>query len=125
MTILDNYLMPGVNRNDMPTVPAKSKAMRGAETTEIHPFSSLTVEEMERGLVLKAMQKMMKQKEPEREWYFYDRKFDEHMTDNVLKQTIAKHMLFAPDIATEYYSKEDALLVSLYFRTPPGRILRK
>lgn len=29
-----------------------------------------------------------------------------------------------PDIVTEYYDKLDALLVSMYFKNPPGRLIR-
>jgi len=30
-----------------------------------------------------------------------------------------------PDVVTEYYERLDGLLVALYFKNPPGRLLRK
>ena len=38
----------------MPTPPEKSELLRLKERTEIYPFSTLPVEEMERGQILKA-----------------------------------------------------------------------
>jgi len=30
-----------------------------------------------------------------------------------------------PDVNTAYYDKEDALLVALNFKNPPGRLIRR
>ena len=30
-----------------------------------------------------------------------------------------------PDVATKYYKEDDGLLVSMYFKNPPGRLLRR
>jgi len=32
---------------------------------------------------------------------------------------------YQPDLAYAYYPSEDALLISLYFKNPPGRLLRR
>ena len=30
-----------------------------------------------------------------------------------------------PDVETQYYEKDDALLISMFFKNPPGRLMRR
>jgi len=46
--------MPGgTDRNDMPSIPEKSERIRRQERPQIYPFSTIPVEELERGMILK------------------------------------------------------------------------
>jgi len=71
------------------------------------------------------MEKMMKSREKEREWEFGDRIFEERLDQNILRQRLYRYLLFEPEVQSIYDEEDDALLLSLYFRNPPGRILRK
>ena len=51
--IYKNLLVPGADRNMMPSVPTKSIRMRDMEKPQMYPFCTLPVEDVERGLVLK------------------------------------------------------------------------
>ena len=67
----------------------------------------------------------MKAKEPERDFFFLDRNFVEKYDVTTLRQTITQMLRYQPDIAFNYYQSEDALLLAMYFKNPPGRLLRK
>jgi hypothetical protein len=60
-----------------------------------------------------------------RTWSFYNRKFDEKISKQALQHYLARIISFDPDIIYKSYKAEDSLLLVLYFRTPPGRLLRK
>lgn len=68
---------------------------------------------------------MMKAREPEREFFFLDRNFVEKYDAQTLRQLIASSLRYQPDLAYQYYQSEDALLLSIYFKNPPGRLLRR
>lgn len=68
---------------------------------------------------------MMKAKEPERDFSFLDRNFIEKYDQKTLRQQLAFLFRFQPDLAYTYYPNEDALLLSVYFKNPPGRLLRR
>mmetsp|Transcript_30766 Transcript_30766/g.30250 ORF Transcript_30766/g.30250 Transcript_30766/m.30250 type:complete len:198 (+) Transcript_30766:731-1324(+) len=68
---------------------------------------------------------MFKQKEPERDFNFLDRNFQEVYDSLTLRQELVTAMNMRPQIVTKYYDKEDSLLLGLYFKTPAGRLLRK
>lgn len=85
----------------------------------------MEISDFERFQRVEKFENMMKSKEKEREWDFGDRIFEERLNSNVLKQRLYRSLLFEPDIQSIYDEDEDALLLSLYFRNPPGRILRK
>ena len=121
----DKIKIPGIDRNQMPEKPEKSENLRKAEKSQMHPFISFEVSDFERFSLLEAFENMMKEKESERNWNFGDRIYEERYAKNTLSQSIFKTTLLEPEMSTKYYDKEDALLVSLYFRNPPGRILRK
>jgi hypothetical protein len=67
----------------------------------------------------------MKEKEKERDFFFLDRNFVEKYESKALRQQIANLLRLQPDLAFHYYPSEDALLLALYFKNPPGRLLRR
>jgi hypothetical protein len=125
MKIINQLVVPGIRRHLMPEIPEKSESLRGSERTEIYPFSSLPIPELERALMLFTLENAMKSVQPEREWSFGDRKYEEKLTTPVLVQTLSKALLFDPDVLAHYYARTDSLLLALFFKTPPGRILRR
>lgn len=67
----------------------------------------------------------MKEVEPEREWEFGSRVYMERHNKNTLMQTMYRLMLQDPTVVTKYNPLDDNLYVMMYFKNPPGRILRK
>lgn len=122
--MLQNMLLPGTKRNGMPATPEKSLPVRKAEVNEISSFSTIGKEQIERALILQQFTKMMKEKEGERDWSFYNRNYVKVLNKDTLKHEISKYLLLSPNITTKYYAREDGLLLSMYFKNPPGRILR-
>ena len=47
------------------------------------------------------------------------------MDASTFRQTLVEAMRLCPDINTHYFDKEDALLLALNFKNPPGRLLRR
>ena len=76
-------------------------------------------------MVLRGCETMMKEREPEREFQFMDRNFVEKYDQQTLRQQIAMALRYQPDVAFQYYQSEDALLMGLYFKNQPGRLLRR
>ena len=70
---------------------------------------------------------MMKKHIPEREFSFLDRNFTEEYKDpNTMRQILSGAInSLRPDMITEYFEMDDGLLVSLFFKNPPGRLLRR
>jgi len=123
--ILTNLILPGTNRVGMPHHPKKSNAQRKAEINEITTFSTIGSEQIQRALILKEFGELMKEKEQERDWNFYNRNFWKELTKDAVKYELSRAFLLDPNVATQYNEREDGLLVSLYFKNPPGRIMRK
>ena len=67
----------------------------------------------------------MKKENPEREYEFQRRNFTEEMDPTTFRQVLVEAMRLCPDVNTEYFDKEDALLLALNFKNPPGRLLRR
>ena len=123
---LQNSQLPGVNqRYGMPAKPPVHQAQRESDLSAILSFCSLPPSETKRALVLRACEQMMKGKEPEREFSFLDRNFVEKYDQKTLRQQLAFLLRFQPDLAYTYYPNEDALLLAVYFKNPPGRLLRR
>jgi len=74
---------------------------------------------------LRACEQMMKAKEPERDFFFLNRNFVEKYDQKTLRQQLASMLRLQPDLAYTYYPNEDALLLAVYFKNPPGRLLRR
>lgn len=69
----------------------------------------------------------MKKNLPERTFSFLDRNYVEEYKDpNTIRQIISKvKYTLRPDVLTEYYEMDDGLLVSIFYKNPPGRLLRR
>jgi hypothetical protein len=67
----------------------------------------------------------LREAEAERQWDFGKRVFAERFNKNTLTQTLYRALLFDPTVLTKYNARDDNLLVALYFKNPPGRILRQ
>ncbi len=122
--ILGSLVLPGTSREGMPEEPEMSQAQRRADINEIVSFSTIGPEKIQRALWLKEMADLMKQKEPERDWDFFDRNYCRALSQDAMKYEISRYMLLNPNIATQYCKREDGLFVSMYFKNPPGRIMR-
>jgi len=75
--------------------------------------------------VLKHFEKVLKKCQPERDWNFLDRNFTETLDALTLRQELSNAITRRAELITEYYSKEDALLVAIHYKTPPGLLLRR
>lgn len=118
-------LFPGIDRHLMPEMPEKSEALRKAEKSQVYPFISCSVYEFERRLTLTRFEEMLREVESERTWDFGNRVYMERHNKNTLMQQLYKALLWEPSIVTKYNDKDDSLQVALYYKNPPGRILRK
>mmetsp|Transcript_6797 Transcript_6797/g.12276 ORF Transcript_6797/g.12276 Transcript_6797/m.12276 type:complete len:1696 (-) Transcript_6797:1566-6653(-) len=119
--ITDLYAVPEVSQFYLPTFTKKSAALRAKERTELYPFSSFPLWELERILVLTKFEEKFKEAQPSREWSFGDRCYEERLSPSTLKQVILQAKLFDPEIMATYYERDDAVLLALYFPNPPGR----
>lgn len=122
--ILENLVIPGQKRNRMPETAEKTVAVRKSDLNEILSFSTIGSEQMQRALILRDFENMMAVKEKEREWKFFDRNYVKPYSKDGMKYLFSRAMILNPDIATEYCAREDGLLCSIYYRNPPGRIIR-
>lgn len=53
--IIENLVLPGITcRHLMPPVSLKSERLRDLEKPNVYPFSTLPIEEVERGLIMKS-----------------------------------------------------------------------
>lgn len=111
----------------MPKHETSRKSVREADQDAIVQFSRLPEAQTKRCLILKAFEKMMLKKQPEQTFHFLDRNYVEEFKDrNTMRQILSQTMSrMQPDIVTEYYEMLDGLLISMYFKNPPGRLLRK
>ena len=93
---LENLVLPGISsRHLMPQVPLKSERLRDLERPGIYPFGTLPIEEMERGLIMKAFQELIRSnqidggsisdKERPAKFKAFERSFEEHFTPDTLR----------------------------------------
>lgn len=68
---------------------------------------------------------MLKNKQPERDFDFLDRNYVEKYDALTLRQELAAVLNLRSDIVYQYYERDDSLLLALYFKNPPGRLLRR
>lgn len=54
-----------------------------------------------------------------------DRNYVEKFDATTLRQILAQAIRLKPDIVTKYLASEDALLLGIYQKNPPGRLLRR
>ena len=69
----------------------------------------------------------MKEAMKERSFSFLDRNYVEEFKDaHTFRQVLAKAIfLQRADVKTKYFEMDDGLLVGLYYKNPPGRLLRR
>lgn len=121
--VLENLVLPGLGRHLMPQVPSKSERLREAEKPALYPFSTLPIEDAERALILRTFQELLKQNQIDEgqtasdkhtKYKAFERCFEQHMNQDILRQVLAEAMLKEPDMTTLYYPRSDALLVCMY-----------
>ena len=125
---LEACMLPGVNgRLGMPAKAALRPAAREADEARIVQFADLPASQTKRCLVLRALEGLMKEAMKEREFNFLDRNYVEEYKDaHVVRQVLSEAILLSKaDVATKYYAMGDGLLVSLFYKNPPGRLLRR
>ena len=81
---------------------------------------------VKRCLILSAFEKMMHKNQPEQTFSFLDRNFVQEFNDKETMRQILSQSLtdMTPDVVTDYYTRQDGLLVAMYNKNPPGRLLR-
>ncbi len=93
---LDNLVLPGISqRHLMPPVPAKSQRLRDQERAAVYPFATLPIDDLERGLIMKAFQELIRSnqidegatsdKQRHSKFKVFERNFEEHMTPEILR----------------------------------------
>ena len=55
----------------------------------------------------------------------YLRNYVEKFDATTLRQILSQAIRLKPEIVTKYLQSEDALLLGIYFKNPPGRLLRR
>jgi len=121
--VLTNLNLPGKCRYLMPTIPAKSKRMRDSENPAFYPFCTLSHDEAERTLMLRALQQLVRSNfidnkqgngEKHAKFKVFERNFENHMKPEIFKQVFAEALLDEPDVASMYYQRQDSLIVALF-----------
>jgi len=116
---------PGIGRYLMPELPLKEEFYRKAKKCEIYPFLNIGVPLYEKYEILKRYEEVFKEKIPEQNFDFSNRKYQEFMDSNLLAQTLNQAVVFDQEILLHYNERDDNLLFSSYYRCPKGRIYRK
>ena len=80
---------------------------------------------VKRMLALYSFQDLLKSANPERNYNFMDRNYQESFDASTFRQVLTQALKTGPDVNTCYYDREDALLLALSFKNPPGRLLRR
>lgn len=118
--------LPGVNdRNEMPKKETRNKAERDSDTGAIHQYCELEKSKTNRLIVLKHFEDLLKEHNPERTYDLLDRNYTEKYDSQTFRQIMTDALRKYPDVNTTYFDKEDALLVALNYKNPPGRLLRR
>ena len=111
----------------MPEKASMKQSQRESDQDQIVRFCQLPPNQTKRCLILRAFEKMMKANIKERDFSFLDRNFIEEYKDpNTMRQILTGALnSLRPDLITEYFEMDDGVLVSLFFKNPPGRLLRR
>ena len=118
--------LPGINdRFKMPAKETRNVAERESDTAAIIKYCNLPESQTKRLITLKYFEDLVRSENKERTYDFLDRNYIEHMEPNTFRQVMVEAMRRYPDVNTAYYDKEDALLIALNFKNPPGRLLRR
>ena len=124
---LESLELPGINRRfKMPESATRDIAERHADTGAILlNCSGMGLNQAKRMLILKHFQDLLKENNPERDYNFMDRCYQEHFDPATFRQVLCEAIRREPDVNTHYYDKEDALLIALNYKNPQGRLLRR
>mmetsp|Transcript_41740 Transcript_41740/g.54973 ORF Transcript_41740/g.54973 Transcript_41740/m.54973 type:complete len:162 (+) Transcript_41740:686-1171(+) len=123
---LNKMDLPGINdRFKMPEKATRTRPERDSDTQAILKLYPNVTHQGKRLIVLKAFEELLKNENQEREYDFLRRNFTEEMDAGTFRQTLVEAMRLCPDVNTHYFDKEDALLLALNFKNPPGRLLRR
>ena len=118
--------LPGINeRFKMPKKATRQKAERESDTQAILKLYPKVTHQGKRLIVLKAFEELLKKENPEREYEFQRRNFTEEMDPTTFRQVLVEAMRLSPDVNTEYFDKEDVILLALNFKNPLGRLLSR
>lgn len=118
-----NLLLPGKERYMMPAVPNKSKRLRDFENPQFYPFSTLPIEDAERTMQLKQIQKLIKTEKIDEglsgkdklgKVKVFERKYDQYFTKEIMSQVLGEALRYDPDVSTSYYERTDQLLLVLH-----------
>lgn len=123
---LNKMDLPGINnRFKMPAKATRQRPERDSDTQAILKLYPNLTHQGKRLIVLRAFEELLKEANPERDYSFLKRNFTEEMDASTFRQTLVEAMRLCPDVNTHYFDKEDALLLALNFKNPPGRLLRR
>ena len=114
---LDNLIVPGIGRRMMPGKAEKSYGRRHAEKCQIYPFSSFSIAEFERMMLIKYIEEALEEKTSEK-WDLSDREYSEKLSASLLKQVISRALINDPEQVPVYYSRDDSLILILTYLVP-------
>lgn len=118
--------LPGINnRFKMPEKATRAKAERESDTAAILKFCPLEAHMANRMICLKHFEDLLHSENPERSYDFKKRNCTEELDASTFRQILCDSMRMNPDINTCYFDKDDALLLAINFKNPPGRLLRR
>ena len=91
---LECQLLPGVNqRRGMPEKASLKIAVREQQQSSIIQFCNLAPPMIKRSLILRAFEQMMKKEQPEQNFNFLDRNYQEEYKDrNTMRQILSSAM---------------------------------
>ena len=123
--IYDELQLPGLKRYMMPETALKTEAERGEERTALESFASIPLSSFHRALILTQFESSLKKFQPERQWNFGDRVYEERLSTSLSGQILLEALLLGPDVVTRYDELTDSLLVAVLHKAPQGRVYRK
>jgi len=109
----------------MPNIPTKSERLRDLERPQIYPFQTLPIDDLERSLVLKQFQDLIKSNfidegKPSSEKHSmfkaFERNFQSHMSQDIMRQELANIYMQDCEMSTMYYPRDDQLFLAFYNR---------
>lgn len=102
-------------------------AQRSAHRNRIYPFyapEDWSLVEIERLLLLHEFEGLLNNTQPERQWELHNRLYHEKIPAELLAQVL--HGALTSNeycVNTRYFSRHDAVLLSMHYRSLPGRAL--
>ena len=109
----------------MPERATRQKAERESDTSAILKYGPLQSSMTKRLIILKHFEDLLQSENPERTYEFKHRNCTEQLDAKTFRQVLCSQLRTNPDINTCYYDKQDALLLAINYKNPPGRLLRR